>query len=478
VETLGEGLVRDSLRRTARLGGGEVGIWTAKGELLFATDEDAGEAGPTGQERPLLVGGLVLGFVTQVGSRVLDEDALELATRTVGERLSAETEKNELTGEILGKLQELSVLYDVAADMARARDLPEVASSALGHARTLLAPSWAGVVGYDADRSQARLLDSSPGFEGVPRGWRGVERAELTWKVMNEQQPLLLPSLSDEDRETLRREAGPVADDATSLLAVPMSSSHQPVGALLLVNHGSKPAFTSVDAKLASAMCWQAAVSAGHLRLYQETKEIFHSTVWALASAIDAKDAYTHGHSQRVAKYSAALGRAVGFDDHEIERLELAAVLHDVGKIGVPEVILNKEGRLTPAEMSVMRSHPEKGAQILGSIRAMRDVVPGVLHHHERWDGLGYPDGLKGDNIPLNGRIILIADTFDAMTSTRPYREGLPLEVAIDELRRCSGTQFDGRLAQEFIRLFEEGGQRLEKGARPELDALETGEER
>ena len=470
--------MRDSLRRSARLGGGEVAVWTAQGELLFATDEDAAEAGPCGEQKPLRVGGLVLGFVTAVGECALDADALELATRAVGERLGAETEKNELSGEIIGKLQELSVLYDVAGDMARARDLSEVAGSAIRHARTLLSPDWVGFVGHDVDRAQARLLDSSPEIEGSPRGWRGVERAELTWQVINQQQPLLVPDLSEEDRSRLRREAGPVAETATSLLVVPMSSSHHPVGALLLVNQGGRPAFNSADVKLASAISWQAAVSAGNLRLYQETKEIFHSTVWALASAIDAKDAYTHGHSQRVAKYSAALGRAVGFDDQEIERLELSAVLHDVGKIGVSELILNKEGRLTPAEMSVMRSHPEKGAQILGSIRAMRDVVPGVLHHHERWDGLGYPDGLKGDNIPLNGRIILIADTFDAMTSTRPYREGLPLHVAIEELRRCSGTQFDGRLATEFIRLFEEGGHAIERGARPELDALETGDER
>lgn len=467
--------MRDSLRRTARLGGGALGVWTPGGELLFATDEAAAEAGPAGAARPVLVGALEIGFVSAAGGALAD-DALEVAVRTVTERVNAETEKNELTNEILGKLQELSVLYDVASDMARADDMGEVASAVLRHATALLSPDWAAVVAYDPDRSQARVLATSGSREPVPRGWRGVERAELTWEALNRQAPVLLPELGPEEREQLRREAGAVADAAGSVLAVPLHSAHRPVGALLLVNREGRAPFTSVEVKLASALGSQAAVSAGHLRLYSEAKEIFHSTVWALASAIDAKDAYTHGHSQRVAKYSAALGRAVGFDDHEIERLELAAILHDVGKIGVPEAILNKEGRLTPAEMSVMRSHPEKGALILGSIRAMRDVVPGVLHHHERWDGLGYPDGLKGDNIPLNGRIILIADTFDAMTSTRPYREGLPLEVALDELRRCSGTQFDARLAEEFIALFDEGKLKIDKGARPELDA--TGEDR
>lgn len=184
---------------------------------------------------------------------------------------------------------------------------------------------------------------------------------------------------------------------------------------------------------------------------------MFFSTVWSLASAVDAKDAYTHGHSRRVAQYSAELGRALGFDAREIERLELSAILHDVGKIGVPEAVLNKPDRLTAAEMAVMRTHPERGAEILASIRAMRDIVPGVLHHHERFDGQGYPNQLKGDNIPLVARIILVADTFDAMTSSRPYRSSLPVQVAIDEIRRCTATQFDPRLAEVFIDLAERG---------------------
>jgi HD-GYP domain-containing protein (c-di-GMP phosphodiesterase class II) len=468
--------VRDSLRRAARLGGAELGVWGASGELIFATCDEEPPRPPQDARRPITLGGLTLGFVAPV-SGMVDADALELAGRSIAERLCAETEKNQLSGEILAKLQELAVLYDVAAEMAGAEDVQEVASGVLRHAHTLLSPDWAAVVSYDPDRSQARLVAQTGESSGAPRGWRAVERAALTWQAINEQRPVLLPGLSPEDRERLRREAGSVADEAASVLSIPMSSAHHPVGALLLVNGPSRPAFTSVDVKLATALAWQAAVSAGHLKLYQESKEIFHSTVWALASAIDAKDAYTHGHSQRVAKYSSALGRALGFDDHEVERLELSAVLHDVGKIGVPEAVLNKEGRLTPAEMSVMRSHPEKGAQIIGSIRAMRDVVPGVLHHHERWDGLGYPDGLKGENIPLNGRIILLGDTFDAMTSTRPYRAGLPVEVALEELKRCSGTQFDGRLVDVFVRLFAEGRLRLERGARPDLEENGNGGE-
>lgn len=429
------------------------------GEVLWATGPCAGEGGA--EAEPLQVRGREVGSIAAGASHRAAADALQAAESLLAERLRSEAEKNALTGEILSKLQELSVLYDVSSELARARDLAGVAHLLLRHATDVLAPDWACVVSHDPEQGQTRLAATSTERDDLPRGWRPVENASMTWRVLNRESPLLVPELEPSDRAALRRDVGPLAESARCLLAVPMGSNGRSVGVVLLLGIQEGATFTSVDAKLLGALASQAAVSAGHLRLYQESKEMFHSTVWALASAIDAKDAYTHGHSQRVARYSAALGRHVGFDDHQVERLELAAILHDIGKIGVPEVILNKEGRLTSAEMSVMRSHPEKGAAILASIRAMRDIVPGVLHHHERYDGLGYPDGLKGESIPLTARIILIADTFDAMTSTRPYRDGLPVRVALEELRRCSDTQFDGRLVEAFVALVEEGRVRV-----------------
>ena len=457
---LGGGLLEDAvadsglrvqLARLARLARGRLVVRSPRGSVLLASGDDAGdEMG----RRDLAVGGIVLGQVTleQRDGGHASEDALDAAAHALSERLEAETEKNVLAGEILGKLQELNMLYDVAGALARVGDIAEVGREVLAHAREVLGPDFGVFVGYDAARGRARVL-ASTGSPAGKSGWQVVEQGSLTWQAMNTGEPLLVSEVSEPEREALRREFGSAADDAGSVLVVPTRASDEPMGVIVLVNRTGHGAFTSVDARRMTALAAQAAVSTRHLRLYEESKEIFLSTVWALASAVDAKDAYTHGHSQRVAQYAVQLGRELGFDRQEIERLELSSVLHDVGKIGVPEAVLNKPGRLTAAEMAVMRTHPEKGADILSSIRAMRDIVPGVRHHHERFDGMGYPDGLKGENIPLSARIILVADTFDAMTSTRPYRPALPTQAAHDEIGRCSGTQFDPRLAQLFMDL-------------------------
>jgi HD-GYP domain-containing protein (c-di-GMP phosphodiesterase class II) len=156
---------------------------------------------------------------------------------------------------------------------------------------------------------------------------------------------------------------------------------------------------------------------------------------------------------ERVALISRRLARAIGLPEAEVERIYMAGILHDVGKIGVPEAVLHKTGKLTAEEFDQMKKHPQIGARILADIKQVQDLIPGVLYHHERYDGKGYPTRLSGENIPLMGRIICVADCFDAMTSNRTYRRALPLEVAMIELRRCAGTQFDPVLADAFLNI-------------------------
>ncbi len=153
--------------------------------------------------------------------------------------------------------------------------------------------------------------------------------------------------------------------------------------------------------------------------------------------------------------YSILIGRALGLSEQELESLKLAAILHDIGKIGIRDKILLKEGKLTDEEAMVMNMHPKYGAEILEHIRQLKDVIPGMRGHHERYDGSGYPDGLKGEEIPLFARIIAIADAYDAMTTDRPYRKALPQEVALEELRRFSGRHFDPALVEIFIKAIE-----------------------
>jgi len=192
-----------------------------------------------------------------------------------------------------------------------------------------------------------------------------------------------------------------------------------------------------------------------------ELRTAYVQTIRALAEAVDAKDAYTRGHSERVGVYASRIARELGLRKEMIERVYIAGLLHDVGKIGVPDHIITKPDRLTPDEYREIQKHPEIGARILEPVEFLRNVVPCVRHHHEWYDGCeaGYPQRLRGDQIPLPSRIILVADTVEAMTSDRPYRRALPLETVVSELHKYSGSQFDPNAVEAFLRLIEIEGE-------------------
>ena len=179
--------------------------------------------------------------------------------------------------------------------------------------------------------------------------------------------------------------------------------------------------------------------------------------VQALTAALDAKSSYTRGHSDRVAELSWSIARKLGLGDQEAESARIAGHLHDIGKIGIPDSIISKPGSLLPEEFAAMKRHPVIGAFLVKQVAHLSGFAPSVRSHHERWDGSGYPDGLAGEAIPLEARIICIADSFDAMTSARSYREQIDAQSAVDEMRRCSGTQFDPRLVDAFAQLFSTG---------------------
>jgi HD-GYP domain-containing protein (c-di-GMP phosphodiesterase class II) len=185
--------------------------------------------------------------------------------------------------------------------------------------------------------------------------------------------------------------------------------------------------------------------------LKAENKKISEQAARTILKALDKKDNYTFGHSMRVAYFSLVTGFEAGLSTEEMYELELSAIFHDIGKIGTPDAVLNKPTRLSEEEFKIMKSHPENSFEILKEFPYFERVANNAKLHHERFDGKGYPMGLKGEEIPLAARIILIADTFDAMTSTRPYRKGLSYDVAYDELIQFSGTQFDPQMVKMFI---------------------------
>ncbi|MBX5492021.1 MAG: HD domain-containing protein [Chloroflexi bacterium] len=197
----------------------------------------------------------------------------------------------------------------------------------------------------------------------------------------------------------------------------------------------------------------------------QELQEAYVATVRVLAAAIETRDAYTGGHVERVAAYAVATARELGWDAERLYILELGALLHDVGKIGMADQILLKNGPLTDAEWAIMRQHPEVGARMLQHVPFLRSSLGCVLHHHERFDGGGYPGGLAGGAIPVEARVVAVADAFDAMTTDRPYRRALSVQVAVAEIARCTGTQFDPDVAAAFLQAVRRGAIPGERGA-------------
>ena len=183
----------------------------------------------------------------------------------------------------------------------------------------------------------------------------------------------------------------------------------------------------------------------------EKLEEAYLSTIQTLRYTVEAKDTYTRGHSDRVSQYSVLIGKHLGLSEKELHDLEVGGLFHDIGKIGIPDAILRKEAKLTDDEYSEIKNHPSIGAHILSSATIFQDIIPIVKHHHEKYDGTGYPGKLKGEEIPYLARIAAIADTFDAMTSKRSYRDSLPIDVVIAEFERCKGTQFDPELDNVFL---------------------------
>lgn len=237
------------------------------------------------------------------------------------------------------------------------------------------------------------------------------------------------------------------------LIALPLRQDNRLLGVLYGINCIDHGDFTSVDVQLLRAVADRLSSALENQRLYDDLAALLIGLIHAVVNSIDAKDPYTFGHSERVAYLSRAIAQTIGLPEIECERVYLSGLLHDVGKIGVPDAILTKPGKLTAEEFDVLKKHPEIGERILLPIAQIRDLLPGVLYHHERMDGNGYPHRLAGRDIPRLGRIICLADSFDAMTTNRTYRTAIPVASAAAEIRRCSGNQFDPVLAEAFLNL-------------------------
>jgi HD-GYP domain-containing protein (c-di-GMP phosphodiesterase class II) len=240
-----------------------------------------------------------------------------------------------------------------------------------------------------------------------------------------------------------------------SLAVLPIKRKSDMIGVMVVNNRAGHRKFTEQDFQFLTTLVNQASIAIENAQLYEELQSHFADTIRALVTAMEAKDAYTYGHSDRVTQYSMMIGNHLGLEQPDVRELEYTAMLHDIGKIGIAEEILRKPGKLNPHEWSVVKKHTVLGSTIIRPIKFLNRGEESVRHHHEWFNGSGYPDGLRGEDIPLFSRIIAVADAFDAMISERPYRSCLTEQAAIGELKRCAGEQFDPTVVATFLRALE-----------------------
>src|SRR4030043_1828091 len=242
-----------------------------------------------------------------------------------------------------------------------------------------------------------------------------------------------------------------------NIICVPVRVKEKTIGVLEALNKKGKGRFNKEDLSLLISLADQVAIALDNSRLYQELEEMFFQTTKSLADAIEKRDPHTGGHTQRVTLYSQATAKNLPLTPLEKKWVKNTSALQDIGKIGIEDYILKKPKPLSPREFEIIKRHSMMGAEIIQHIRQLREIIPGVKYHHEQVDGKGYPDGLRGEDIPILAKIVAVSDTYDAMTTDRPYRKAGDKKMAIDELKRCSGTQLDKEVVEAFIQAYQNG---------------------
>ncbi len=376
-------------------------------------------------------------------ARVLDwmhHDSVEIDRRHL--------ELRTLSQQLGDSYEELSLLYKLSVHMAVNHSPAQFLTDACRELQQVIGLRWLALLLVDDDQRLNGLSGQiyTAGYVGSDVNLIKRFGHILLLQQRATTEPLIIENTEELGIPHLSR----VADH---LLVVTLMRNGVPFGVLFGADKQDGRHITSADAKLCNTLANSISIFLQNMMLYEDMQTMFMGTLHALTHSIDAKDSYTHGHSERVALMAKNLALAIGLDTEEAERVYLSALVHDVGKIGVPEAVLCKAGPLTDDEFELIKRHPEIGAHILANIRQMQDLIPGVLYHHERWDGGGYPHRLSGEDIPLYGRLICLADSFDAMSSNRSYRPALEHSQVLEEIRRCAGKQFDPQLADAFVKL-------------------------
>ena len=432
--------------------------------LNFPADRDLLLENVKGGEVPVLVGSpLLIPLQTKrksIGFILLGDIKEEMASwvnkpllSAIGSEVAGAIENAHLYEDVSRRLSELSSLQQAGEAMTSTLRLNDVIQTIGSHIKNAVTAANVSLILVEPKTGKLEIkFAQGPNVEEISAKEVAKSKSAARWVLRSGQPILISPGLENSVPASLGRTYSSSIKD---MLVIPLMVEDKPIGVFCASNKIGPRNFTHQDKDLLSTIASGAALSIKNAYLYRDVKTLFLGAVRSLVTAIEQKDPYTHGHSARVAAYALMIAKELGLDDKERESLEISALLHDVGKIGISEDILSKPGTLTEAEFKTIREHPVKGVRIMEPIVEMKEVIPGMLYHHERYDGKGYPEGLKGLDIPLPGRIIAIADSFDALNSNRPYRTKMSGVQAALNIRDSSGTQLDPLVVQAFLKALE-----------------------
>lgn len=346
-------------------------------------------------------------------------------------------------------------LHEVTRVLASTHDPNELNRTFLDYC-TKLIKADGGALSFFENSTHDLFLREFVGLQFGPEFYERETNKQIAMQLLSADGPLLWPST-----ETNSQYSQLVPAEIESMIMFVLRTPKRIIGVLTLIRANHSQPFSDLDLEIINVLASQASIAIENVRLYQNIRDNYLKTIRGFALAVEAKDRYTHGHSENVMKYTIVLAKKLGLSDTEIEQVKYAGLLHDIGKIGVPELILNKPGKLTDEEFEEIKKHPELGARIIADVPFLKSLVPLVLHHHEFFNGSGYPQGIAGNDIPLGARILCVCDAFEAMTSDRPYRQAMPFEKALSILEQNKQKQFDPAIVDLFKEIFLAGNASL-----------------
>lgn len=379
-------------------------------------------------------------------------EEVEQASYTIADLASELEQKNTNLEHAVSRL---STIYKVGLAINSTMNIDRLFNLIVRTTSTTLKAQIGYIILYDVQNNCMNVTNLiGNGKPLTPKTMIPMQDSSVSSWVIRNHQPLLIADISQAPQFARFSDLG---YERKSLICVPLMVKDEVIGTLNVVNKIDDSYFNTEELEMLTTIAAQAAIAIKNATLYEEQQQNYLNTIQALVSAIEASDSYTKGHSERVTRYSLEIGRRLNLSPDRMQVLERAAILHDIGKIGIDLTLLHKEGKLTPEDIRELQQHPAIGMRILEPIEFLQDVRVCIGQHHERYDGMGYPNRTKKEDLLLESRILAVADSFDAMTSDRPYRKALILDNALSELYDNSGTQFDPEIVVAFTQIIAEG---------------------